>query len=155
MRPMLTIVAVCALLMNQWPANEITASAKAPVEVLPYDVDPCPPQSEPLTIDVPTLEAEKVCLNGFCQTKTTAQPVTSATKSVVVKHTQTTGCRRCRTYATQFGANHPLATLPARAVVKGTKLVGKAVLPPYPRARKVFERRWFPGKRIVRALRCH
>lgn len=162
MRPMLTIVAVCALMMNQWPANEITASAKAPVEVIPYDVDPCPPEAEPFTIDVPTLEAEKVCVNGFCVPKSTAQPVPSATKSVVVKHTQA-GCRRC-TYATQFGANHPVLTAPVRIPLKGMKAVGvvgkrvgigmakvgKAVLGVERR-----QARRAAGRGLFRCWRCH
>lgn len=110
MRPMLTIVAVCALMLNQWPAQDMPVQAEAPVEALPYDASG----------DLPTLEAEKVCVDGLCETRsmTVERPILNRTVTRTV--TQHTPVYRA----------YPIAGAPVRAVgrvARGTVRVGAAV----------------------------
>lgn len=88
-------------------------------------------------------EAPPACVGDQCDAASVEAAKSAPQHSIV----------RSRSYATQFGANHPIATAPLRAVGKTAKAVAKVALPPYPRARKVASRIWFPGKLLLRRAR--
>jgi len=85
-------------------------------------------------------QAPPACVGDQCSAASVEQAKSAPQHSVVCK----------RTYATQFGAKHPVLSAPVRIVgkaAKGTKrvmvgaakVVGKAakvILPPYPRLRR-------------------